>query len=178
MKIMLVCLYASGTIPEHILRSFTYRIIAGVVLVVTAAAFSSLGLFFSSVMRRTSQATALATVVTVVLVVGIPIFMFIVQGFLSTMVYLGSRSAASAVDAETLRNVVLWLLVSLSPLSAGVVTLAALVDSQSVFTMTWSASSGPPLILPAPWISYSVFYLLLSVVLVSLSIRAVKRVDK
>lgn len=158
--------------------TFEEILIASVVLVVTAAAFSSLGLFFSSVMRRTSQATALATVVTVVLVIGIPIFMFIVQGFLSTLVYLGSRGAAANADAETLRNIMLWLLISLSPLSAGIATLVALLDSQSVFTMTLSAGSGPPLILPSPWISYSVFYLLLGVMLIWLSIRAVKRVDK
>ena len=68
--------------------TFEEIFIASVVLIVTAIAFSTIGLFFSSLMRRTSQATAVSTVVTLVLTFGVPIFMFIVQGILSTMVYV------------------------------------------------------------------------------------------
>ena len=158
--------------------TFEEIFIAGVVLIVTAIAFSSIGLFFSSLMRRTSQATAVATVVTLALVVGLPIFMLIVQGILSTMVYLNSQTGTPSVDAEITRNVMLWLMISISPLSAGVATLTTLMDSQSALTMTLPLSTGGPLILPSPWISYSFFYLLFSLILILLSIRAVKRVDK
>jgi ABC-2 type transport system permease protein len=158
--------------------TFEEIFIAGVVLIVTAIAFSSIGLFFSSLMRRTSQATAVATVVTLALVVGLPIFMLIVQGILSTMVYLNSQTGTPSVDAEITRNVLLWLMISISPISAGVATLTTLMDSQSALTMALPLSTGGPLILPSPWISYSFFYLLFSVVLILLSVRAVKRVDK
>jgi hypothetical protein len=74
--------------------------------------------------------------------------------------------------------VMLWLMISISPLSAGVATLMTLAESHSALTMSFSLSTGGPLILPSPWISYSVFYLLFSLMLILLSIRVVKRVDK
>jgi ABC-type transport system involved in multi-copper enzyme maturation permease subunit len=152
--------------------------IASVFLVVTALAFSSIGLFFSSWMRRTSQATAVATVATLILVAGLPIFMFISQALLGTMVYVSGRAGTASLDAEILRNFVFWLLISLSPLSAGIAAIATLSSNQSAFTMTIQLSNGTSLTYPAPWLSYTVFYLLLSVLLISLSVRAVKRVEK
>ena len=44
--------------------------------------------------------------------------------------------------------------------------------------MSMPLSSGQPLVLLSPWISYSLIYLLLSILLIALSIRAVKRADK
>jgi ABC-2 type transport system permease protein len=154
--------------------------IASIFLIVTAIAFSSLGLFFSSLMRRTSQATAVSTVVTLLLVFGLPIFTLIAQGLLSAMVYssnlIGTPAAIS--EAEMTRNFVTWLLLSISPLTAGVTTLATLLGSQSALTMTMTLSNGTSVTYPAPWIAYSVIYLLLSLVLIWLSVRAVKRVDR
>jgi ABC-type transport system involved in multi-copper enzyme maturation permease subunit len=152
--------------------------IASVFLVVTAIAFSCIGLFFSSLMRRTSQATAVATVVTLMLAFGLPVFMLIVQGLLMTMVYVSTQTGNPAIEAEMTRNFILWLLISVSPLSAGVATLEILLDSKSAFTMTMTLSNGTTLTYPSPWIAYTVIYLLLSVFLIWLSVRAVKRVDK
>ena len=77
-----------------------------------------------------------------------------------------------------MRNFMLWLLISISPLSAGVTTIVNLLASQSSFTMTMPLSNGTSLTYPSPWISYAVFYLLLSTDLDRLSVRAVKRVEK
>ncbi len=151
-------------------------VIGSVFLIVTAIAFSSIGLFCSSLMRRTSQATAVSSVATLLLVFGLPVFMLILQGLLSAMVY--NQNGPAAVEAEMTRNFILWLLISLSPLSAGAVTLANLLNSQSPLTMTMSLSNGTMTIYPAPWVAYAVVYLLLSLLLVLLSIRIVKRVDK
>jgi ABC-2 type transport system permease protein len=152
--------------------------IASIFLIVTAIAFSTIGLFFSSLMRRTSQATGVATVVTLILAFGLPLFMLIIQGLLSTMVYISSQSASSTIDAEMTRNFILWLLISISPLSAGVATLATLLDSQTALTMTMTLSNGTSITYPSPWITYTIIYLLLSLFLIWLSVRAVKRVDK
>jgi ABC-2 type transport system permease protein len=158
--------------------TFEEILIASVILIVTAIAFSSIGLFFSSLMRRTSQATAMSMVVTLALVFGVPVVMLILQGILSTMVYASIQSGHPVAEAEITRNVILWLMISISPLSAGIATLTALLDNHSVFTMTFPLNTGGPLILPSPWISYSIFYLLFSAVLILLSIRVVKRVEK
>lgn len=159
--------------------TFEEIFIASVVLIVTAIGFSSIGLFFSSIMRRTSQATAVSTLVTVVLVIGIPILMLVLQGFMSAMVYLSSsRSGVPALNAEITRNIILWLFISVSPLSAGIATLETLLENKSALTFSMTLSNGSPQILPSPWISYSVFYLLLSLLLIWLSIRAVRRVEK
>jgi ABC-2 type transport system permease protein len=154
--------------------------IASIFLIVTAIAFSCLGLFFSSLMRRTSQATAISTVVTLLLVFGLPVFMLIVQGLLSAMVYSSAQlnTTTAMIDAEMTRNTILWLLISISPLSAGITTLANLLSSQSAFTMTMTLSNSTVITYPAPWIAYAAIYLLLSLILIALSVRAVKRVDK
>ncbi|CAG0935460.1 hypothetical protein TFLX_04301 [Thermoflexales bacterium] len=153
--------------------------IASVFLIVTALAFSSIGLFFSSLLRRTSQATAVSTVVTLILLFGIPVFMLIIQGLLSTMTYYGgSRTGMTSVEAELTRNFVIWLLISISPISAGVATLALLLENKTALSMTLTLSNGTSVSYPAPWIAYTVVYLLLSVLLIALSVRAVKRVDK
>jgi ABC-2 type transport system permease protein len=154
--------------------------IASIFLIVTAIAFSCIGLFFSSLMRRTSQATAVSTVVTLLLVFGLPVFMLILQGLLSAIVYSSSRTNAPAAiaEAEVTRNFVLWLLISISPLSAGVATLATLLSNQSALIMTMTLSNGTAITYPAPWIAYSAIYLLLSLLLIGLSVRVVKRVDK
>jgi ABC-type transport system involved in multi-copper enzyme maturation permease subunit len=153
-------------------------LIASIFLVVTAIAFSSIGLFFSSLLRRTSQATAVATVVTLILAFGLPVFMLIVQGLLSTMAYVSTQAGTASVQAEMTRNFMIWLLISISPLSAGVATLATLLESKSALTMTLTLSNGTVTTYPSPWIAYTVVYLLLSVFLIWLSIRAVKRVDQ
>ena len=153
-------------------------VIAGIFLIVTALAFSAIGLFFSCLMRRTSQATAVSTVVTLILTFGLPLFLLIIQGLLSTMAYAQSRNGTPSVDAEITRNFILWLLISLSPISAGVATLAVLLDNQTSLTMTMTLSNGTVTTYPSPWIAYSIIYLLLSVFLIWLSIRTVKRVDK
>jgi len=152
--------------------------IASIFLIVTAIAFSCIGLFFSSLLRRTSQATAVSTVVTLILLFGLPVFMLIIQGLLSTMVYAANQSGTPSIEAEMTRNFILWLLISLSPLSAGVATLATLLDSQSVFTMTIPVTGGVSVTYPSPWITYTFIYLLMSLILIGLSVRAVKRVDK
>jgi ABC-2 type transport system permease protein len=154
--------------------------IASIFLVVTAITFSCIGLFFSSLMRRTSQATALSTVVTLLLVFGLPVFTLIAQSLLSTIVYSSNRGGvpAAIAEAEMTRNSITWLLLSISPLTAGASTLAALLGSQSALTMTMTLSNGTVITYPAPWVAYSVIYLLLSLLLIGLSVRAVKRVDK
>jgi ABC-type transport system involved in multi-copper enzyme maturation permease subunit len=152
--------------------------IASIFLIVTAVAFSTIGLFFSSLLRRTSQATAVSTVVTLLLVFGLPVFLLILQGLLSTMVYAANQSGVPSIEAELTRDFILWLLISISPLSAGVATLVTLLDSKTALTMTMTLSNGTSVTYPSPWIAYTVIYLLLSVILIGLSIRAVKRVDQ
>lgn len=153
-------------------------LIASIFLIVTAIAFSAIGLFFSSLMRRTSQATAVSMVVTLILLFGLPVFMLIIQGLLSTMVYMNSQAGTPSIDAELTRNFILWLLISISPLSAGVATLATLLDSKTALTMTLPLTNGTAITYPSPWIAYTVVYLLLSICLIGLSIRVVRRADK
>lgn len=152
--------------------------IASIFLIVTAIAFSTIGLFFSCLMRRTAQATAVATVMTLILAFGLPLFLLISQGLLGTLVYAASQSGTPSVEAELARNTILWLFISISPLSAGVATLATLLDSKTALTMTMTLSNGTSITYPSPWITYAVIYLLLSLVLIWLSVRLVKRADK
>jgi ABC-2 type transport system permease protein len=163
--------FFGGVTPEEIA-------IASVVLIVTAIAFSTIGLFFSSLMRRTAQATAVATVVTLILTFGLPVFMLITQGLLTTMVFVNTQTGNPSIEAEMTRNFIIWLLISVSPLSAGAATLETLLSSKTAMTMTMTLSNGTSTTYPAPWITYAVVYLTLSVFLIWLSVRAVKRVDK
>jgi hypothetical protein len=71
-----------------------------------------------------------------------------------------------------------WLVVSINPLAAAIASEVMLVEGRSLFYTTLPMSNGQLFPVLAPWISYSLIYLVISAVLILISIGFVRRVDQ
>jgi len=145
-------------------------IISSLLMTVTAFFFCSLGLFFSSFLKRTSIANVAAYAVIVVSTITIGIAFFVMSAF-------GSSSLFGRVPDEV-RAVAMLFFVSTNPLLTAIYSEVLLIDSQSVFFTTSGVLGSTPFPLPSPWISFTIIYLLISVVMILLSIQFVKRPDR
>ena len=147
---------------------------SSLMLIVTAVFFCTLGIFFSSFMKRTLTATV-ASYAVILLSFLILVMIFFLIAYVESISYntFGSRGL------ENILTLLLWFLISTNPLMAAVMSEVILVDQQSLFFTNRSlfGSSGlSPL--PSPWLLYVGFYLFLTLVLVLLSIYYVKRPDR
>jgi ABC-type transport system involved in multi-copper enzyme maturation permease subunit len=148
-------------------------LIASLLLVVSALAFSSIGILFSSLTKRTLVSTVLTYGAAIMVIFGLPILVFILASVFQSFVNnLGNQMN---VTTETLLVLGGWLLISINPLATAVVTEAILINEQSAFYFAFPLSGGATFPILSPWISYTLFYLLLSAVLILLSIHFVKR---
>lgn len=151
-------------------------IIATILLIVSAIAFCAAGVFFSSFIRRTLISTVLAYGFAIVLVFGLPMFLFLVLGLFNA--FLGGMGSQISTAGEIFLLIGGWLLVSVNPLATAVATEVVLLEEQSAFLFTLPLPSGVSVTLISPWIPYVIFYLIVSLVLLWLSVRFVRRVEK
>jgi ABC-type transport system involved in multi-copper enzyme maturation permease subunit len=146
-------------------------VVSSLMLVVTAIFFCTLGIFFSSFMKRTLPATvaSYAAILSSFLVL-IAIFFLIA--------YFESTSFNSNSVREYILIRVIWFLISTNPFMAAVISEVILVDQQSLFlTNSPILGSGSAQLL-SPWIIYVLFYLWLTIVMIVLSIRKVSSPDR
>ena len=147
---------------------------SSLMLVVTAVFFCTLGIFFSSFMKRTLTATVASYAVIL-----LSFLILVVIFFLVAYVESYSYSSFNSLFSEYILILILWFLISTNPLMAAAISEVILVDQQNLFYTTSSifGSSGPTF-LPSPWLVYVIFYLFLTIVLMLLSIYFVKRPDR
>jgi len=150
-------------------------VVSGVMLVVTAIFYCTLGIFFSSIMRRTLAATISSYAFILLSFLAIAAMFFIIA-YIETFSY--SSNPLSKFTEYTL-IAILWFLISTNPLVAAIMTEVILIDQQSLFITNSSmfGSNGPSHLI-SPWIIYVSFYTLLTLLLFLLSIYFVKRPDK
>ncbi len=164
--------------PAYLIGGATWQeiILSTLLLVVTAAAFSALGMLFSSLIRHTLIATALSYAITIFLVFGIPIIAMIFL-VLFGVIFTGGFPD-STPGAEQMLIFLGWLLVSITPLGAMIGSEVILMDQQSYFLGRLPLSNGNQAVLVSPWIPYLVIYLLFTFVAIRLSVQLVKPPDK
>jgi ABC-type transport system involved in multi-copper enzyme maturation permease subunit len=151
-------------------------LISTLMLVVTALTYSIMGLFFSSFIRRTLASTVLAYAAAILIVFGIPLILLITISMFGSF-YAGGISRFGQFG-EVLLYALGWVVISLNPIAAAVASEIMLLEQQQAFFTTLPLSNGSLFPVLSPWISYTVFYLILSLILVAISIWFVKRVDK
>ncbi len=146
-------------------------VVSSLMLVVTAIFFCTLGIFFSSFMKRTLTATvsAYAAILLSILVLVIIFFM---------VAYIESSSLSNHPIREYILSIATWALISTNPFMAAVMSEVILVDQQSLFFTNNSLVGNGPSYLPSPWIIYVLVYLALTWLMIFLSIRRVKRPDR
>lgn len=145
-----------------------------VALLVTALAFGTVGIFFSSMMKRTMGASILTYAFSLVATLGLPLILFIMMLIFESWIYRTNPN----VIVETILVIVMYLLISTNPLGMAVATEMLLIEEQTAFYYPYVLNSGTTLPLLSPWIVYTLFYLFFSLLLIFLSILLVRRKDK
>ncbi len=149
-------------------------IASGLMLIVTAVFFCTLGIFFSSLLKRTLAATVSSYAAI--------LFSFLVIVFIFFLIaYTEALSYNSAIEqfTEYILGIIIWALVCTNPLMAAIISEVILVEDQSLFyTTTQMFGSNSPAFLPSPWIVYVLFYTGFTLLLIFLSIQLVKRPER
>ena len=146
-------------------------VISTLMLVITAIFFCTLGLFFSSFTKR----TLISTVFSYSAILVSFIVFFLLLFFISV---LGSSNNYPSPILENIVTVGTWFLFSTNPFFAATISEAVLINSQALFLTTNSVIGNSSLLLPSPWIIYVIFYILLTILLIALSVHFVKRTDR
>jgi len=147
-------------------------LIATVVLFVTALSFGTVGIFFSSAMRRTLGASVLTYAFALMATLGLPLLAITLIPVVDLFLF---NSPAPTVQAILIY--LLGLLISVNPIATAIVTEVVLIEEQSAFYFTTSLANGATIPLVSPWIVYVLLYTSLSVALILWSVRLVKRVE-
>ncbi|MCS6870773.1 MAG: hypothetical protein RML95_08635 [Anaerolineae bacterium] len=153
-------------------------VLAFVILAVTAIALGTTGLYFSASQARTLSANVTTYAVTLFITVGLPMIIFIAIALFASL--LGARQADIAAEVQVVLLYGLLALAATNPLVAAFLTQYWLLNKQSAvfFYETVTSTTGiiqVPLL--SPWILFSAFYLLVSLVLVVRTVQRVRRIE-
>jgi ABC-2 type transport system permease protein len=150
-------------------------IIANILLMVSALAYTSLGMVFSSIFKRTLFATVLAYACAIFIVFGLPILVYTV--ILSMSVFLTNIGQLTQ-NMETLLVMIGWLIIAVNPLTTVAITEVILIEQRSIFLATVPLNGDTNYLILSPWIGYSLIYLLLSLLFIFLSIRFTRQAER
>lgn len=150
-------------------------VVSSLILIVTAVFFCTLGIFFSSFMKRTLTATVSSYITILVSFLGLGAILFLIA-FIQEL--SGPTNSIVATTRENIFALGLWFLVSTNPILTAILSEVILVDQQSLFITNRSMFGFGPTYLPSPWIPYIAIYTFLTLILILLSIRNVKRPER
>ncbi|MCS6993412.1 MAG: ABC transporter permease [Anaerolineales bacterium] len=141
-------------------------LISSLLLGVTALFFAALGLFTSSVMRRTLASTVSAY--------GIIVVSYTLLGFGLVVSIPFSALTLSDKALEMILGIFLWAIICTNPLLTALISEVILIQDQSLWYTT-SAFGSLNLPLPSPWIPFTILHTTLAIILILLSIHFVRR---
>lgn len=147
-------------------------VISLLVLLATAIFLGNIGVYYSAMTHRTLRANIMTyiTILAVILVTtaGAVIALAIVEGL---------DPSTSSSGSEWVLLVARGVFVCLNPLTTLLSTQQYLVNQQTLFTFKYTFTDGTTTTLPSPWIAFTIFYLLLSVVVFFATTRHLKRIE-
>lgn len=153
-------------------------IIAFAILGVTAIALGTVGIYCSSATPRTLSASVAAYTVALVITFGIPMLMSVLVGPYANAIVGYSSGAFNSAPLEAFLIYLGSVLVSMNPVTAAVFTQQLLADRQVTgFWVATLSSDGSTIPLISPWITFILFYLTVSTILIVLAIRKVRRIE-
>ena len=141
-------------------------------LILTALTFGSVGLFFSSFIRRARIAAVLSQVTTMTFSIGLPVLALIGMSFIGAFGVLGTSG-----PPEWLLLGIGWLIVITSPVATAIVTEVILVEEQTYFFFQ-APVNGINLWVPSPWLGFTLLYLALAIIFLALAVQFVRRPEK
>jgi ABC-type transport system involved in multi-copper enzyme maturation permease subunit len=160
--------------------AFEEVVIAFLMLVVTAIAFSAVGLFVSSFTKSVLVSTVVSYLISNLIVFGIPVFIYVSLTFAAGLLFSSSTlnlSASQELLLQIVGLVIGWFFVAVNPVATAIATEVILIEEQSALYASIPLSNGVSLPVISPWIGYVLFYLLFSLFLIWLSVRFVKRTE-
>lgn len=163
-----------GVSVEEVLVSF-------LLLAVTALAFSAIGLLISSLMRSTLASTVISYVAAIIAVFGEPTLIGIALSFVSMLTNLMYSTNLNAFQTQIIEIILFsvgYILVVINPLATIIASEVMLIEKQALFFTTLPMTNGGNFPILAPWLAYVLFYSVVSLILIGLSIRFVRRVEK
>lgn len=141
-------------------------------LFVTAVGYGTMGIFFSAITRKTLTASILTYTIALLMTVALPLLTLVLAVFAP----LGGTN----MNAPILEAILLYLfgfIASLNPIATAVLTETVLQGQGTVFFFTETLSNGMPMPLLSPWIMYTLFYTIITVVLVIATVRRVRHME-
>jgi ABC-2 type transport system permease protein len=143
------------------------------ILMVTAVALGTVGIFFSAIAPRTLSASVRAYTATLVATFGAPLVATILLDILTGAL----RTTSPFVEA-----VLIYIddfLISLNPIATALQTQQLLIDRQVLgFWTDTLASNGSTIPRVSPWITFTIIYLVVAAILVVLSIQRMRKVEQ
>lgn len=136
-------------------------------LVITAVCYATVGLFWSTVMRTTLAATVMAQGSVILVLLMVP-FLFVVGSLLGDS-FNGSPGPLYVYG--------MGLLLSLHPFIALGITAASLAEGEGPFLIEIPSDVGQ-LPAPSPWLVYVALSALLTLVLLALAVRMIRPVQE
>lgn len=143
-------------------------IISIVILAASAFLFCTLGLYFSSLAKRTLIATVLSYT-SMILPVIILVFLFYL------LVDSGLDISSLSIEDQGVVLTILWVLFSTNPFTASLISQLMLVEEQSLFLIY------PPdfsLVLFSPWIIYVIFAVTMTALMIWLIVLYLDRYER
>jgi hypothetical protein len=147
-------------------------ILSVIVLLVTAICYATVGIYFSTVTKKTLNASVLTYGFALLVTVALP---------LVTLVLAGFASAAAFSDqprAEMILQYLFYALSATNPVTAGVVTEITLQQHGSIWVFTQTLSDGTPYPVLSPWIPFIVVYLGATIALITASVRQIRQIEE
>jgi ABC-2 type transport system permease protein len=145
-------------------------VVSSLLLAVTALFYCTLGILFSSFMKRTLVATLTAYGSFIVSILFIVVTVFVIT-------YFESLNNVGPVR-EFMLNLLVWALICTNPFLAAILSEVILVEEQSLWYTTNMPFGSGFIAFPSPWIVYVIVFLLLTVLMIMLSIHRLKQPDR
>jgi len=153
----------------------TELILSLVILLVTAVTFGAVGVFFSTLTEKTVTASVRSYSTALIVMLGVPL----ITGFFGNAFYAVVAGTGTGMTGSPIWEGFLIylgaLLTSLSPFTAAATSQTLLLTQGQAGL--WSATlstNGAVIPLAAPWMTFSIIYLTLAVVLISAAVRRIR----
>lgn len=158
--------------------SETELIISFIILVVTAIALGTIGLYFSTAAERTLTASVRAYSFVFGLLFAAPAIIALILGFIGRFFYTGGSGFRGPAFLEGALIYLNDFLSSLNPMVTALRTQELLITQQRLgFYQQTLSSTGAAVTLVSPWVTFTIIYLVLSAVMITLAIRKMRRTE-
>lgn len=137
---------------------------------------STIGLFFSSLTKRSLLATILSYTVIAIFTLGLPII--IIMSVVLVIPLMGLGTSSVPISIEIILFTIGWLLLSMSPLSASILAEVGNYNNHSLWVLEIPVSSGSIYTLPSPWIPFLIFSFILILFCLSVCVILINRPDE